>query len=67
MRKLHGMKSQTAIPRFAHDEVDSCSIKFLLLTWWFTDIISIIRSSKSIFVSENFAAETENVGGFISA
>jgi len=48
-------------------EVDSCSIKFLLLTWWFTDIvISIIRSSKSIIVSENFAAETENVSGFLS-
>ena len=37
-------------------------INFLLLTWWFA---AIIRSSKSIIVSESFAAETESVSGFL--
>ena len=54
------------VPRSS--QVDRCNIKFLLLTWRFTDIvISIIRSSKSIIVSESVAAETKNVSGFLSS
>ena len=51
----------------AHKSTAAASM-FLLLTRRFTDIVvSIIRSSKSIIVSESFAAETESVSCFLSA
>jgi len=54
------MRSQTCHSSLKHQVSSS-------YTWWFTDTdINVIRSSKSI-VSGSFAAETESVGGFLSA